>query len=393
MSLQKLEGILKHVAEVEGIKSYEVHPNKDTLRGDGFLSEFYTGQVKNKDTGEVIYAYIKNMPANPGPFGPSAFFNENKFYTTIWPQLDKFQTEKGIKTGFKHIPRFFCASDKPGEEYICMEDLRTQKFVMWDKRQVLNGKILRMIFNKYGKFHALSFAFKDQNYEKYTQIANELKDIYCEFSEDDDFLKSLRNSVLTACEAVNEIDVTKAKQIKDSLENPDQRYCSIKVYDGQYSGLVHGDCWSNNSLYKFREDGSVEDIKFIDFQLSRNSSPVHDLSYFFYSGASAEDFKKVDEYLEIYHKSFSDFAKELGSDPEKLLPLNVLKSEWKKYGLLGIFMGIISWNIKLMEKKHIEDLAETREDFSKGISSILKTDAFKHNTRDILLHALEYRML
>lgn len=396
MSLQKVEGILKHIADVEGFKNYEVHPDENTLRGDGFSSEFYTGHVKNKDTDLVIDAYIKNMPINPGPVGTSSFFNETKFYATIWPQLDKFQNEKGIKTAFKHIPRFFCAGNKPGDEYICLEDLRIQNFEMWDKTQVVNENILKMIFDRYGKFHGLSFAFKDQNYEKYTELTNSLKDVYCDLAENDSFLSPLRKSFSAAYNALKEIDEVKAKRIKSSVENIDEKYRSIVKYDGQFSGLVHGDCWSNNILYKFRDDGTVDDIKFIDFQLCRNSTPIHDLSYFFYSGASREDFKKLDEYLALYYKSFSDFAKELGSDPEKLLPFNDLKSEWKKYSLLGIFMGIIVWTVKLMEKSDIEDITATedgRKGFEKGINSMLQTDTFKTNTSDILLHALEYGIL
>ena len=72
------------------------------------------------------------------------------------------------------------------------------------------------------------------------------------------------------------------------------------------------------------------DIKLIDFQLCQDNSPIHDLSYFFYSGASKKDFDDLDNYLKIYYHSFSDFAKELGTNLDELFSFETLKQEWKE---------------------------------------------------------------
>ncbi|ENN80771.1 hypothetical protein YQE_02811, partial [Dendroctonus ponderosae] len=98
-------------------------------------------------------------------------------------------------------------------------------------------------------------------------------------------------------------------------------------YTRKYAAWTHGDiCWSNNLMFKYCANGELESIKFLDHQLGRNSTPVHDLSYLFYSGALKAEFYKLDYYLDLYYQSFSKFARELGADPNELLPLEALKS-------------------------------------------------------------------
>lgn len=46
--------------------------------------------------------------------------------------------------------------------------------------------------------------------------------------------------------------------------------------------LTHGDFWSNNILFSYSEDGSVEDLIIIDYQLINYGHPAYDLVYFIY---------------------------------------------------------------------------------------------------------------
>ena len=103
----------------------------------------------------------------------------------------------------------------------------------------------------------------------------------------------------------------------------------------------------------------------------------------------------MDEYLDLYHKSFSSFADELGSNPEKILPLNVLKSDWKKYGLMGISLGILLWFFKLLPKDKVQNFDWNSDDkeFQNDMNKILKSDTFRNNTREILIHAVEYGII
>lgn len=87
-----------------------------------------------------------------------------------------------------------------------------------------------------------------------------------------------------------------------------------------------------------------------------DGTPVYDLSYFFYSGASIENIKKLDEYLKIYYNSFSVTVKSLGSNPSKLLPFEVLKEDWKNYSKFGIQLAILVHKIKLFDNGDLSNV-------------------------------------
>ncbi|XP_030763689.1 uncharacterized protein LOC115888195 isoform X2 [Sitophilus oryzae] len=192
------------------------------------------------------------------------------------------------------------------------------------------------------------------------------------------------------------------KKVSYVVENMKEVYDKCSRYNGKHSCIIHGDCWSNNMLFKYNESGELDDVKLVDFQLTRKTTPIHDLSYFFYSGASKEDFDKLDEYLEIYHESFSQFSQELGFRGDDLLPLNVLKDEWKTYSMLGVFMGIFLWELKLIPKDDAKNIGENhqsldetqiREKWRVVLEKVFKDERFKTRTKDILLHAVEYGII
>lgn len=92
-------------------------------------------------------------------------------------------------------------------------------------------------------------------------------------------------------------------------------------------------------------------MKLVDFQIVRLGTPVHDLSYFFYTGGSKALFDKLDDYLKIYHDSLSKNLRELGSDPEKLYPFKQLKNDWKNYARFGVILSLLLVKVKLLQKK------------------------------------------
>ncbi|XP_066249546.1 uncharacterized protein [Euwallacea similis] len=390
---EKVEASLARVADIQAIVNYELSFDETVLRGDGFLSEFYTGSVKNKDTGEVIETYIKFPPHQDMSIRSMVYANEFLYYDTIYPQLQEFQKEKGIKEPFNKIPRFFCGNIEPGNEYIVLENLKLQDYNMWDKTKFLDEEHLNALFKVYGKYHALTFAFKHQNREKYEEMTREIQDVFDKLYNGGLMTKMLLNLLKIAQSAVKEIDEKKADRLQPWIDDFMDRFITKGMfYKGDYSTLTHGDCWSNNILFKYDKSETLEDLRLIDHQLVRDSTPVHDLSYFFYAGAAKKDLDKLDQYLETYYDSFCSFARELDSDPEKLLPLKALKSDWEEYSLLGVKMGLIAWQIKLISKENIvKEIGKVAtSNLRKCFEDASQTEVYKANSRDILLHALEY---
>ncbi|KAF7273066.1 hypothetical protein GWI33_014193 [Rhynchophorus ferrugineus] len=391
-----LDKILQGIAEKLNFKNYELIPNVSTDYGDGFVSLFYTGKVLNKDTGEVVSVAIKKAPPYQTFDYKRLFSNEGLFYNTIFPCLDAFQRGAGVLTPFENVPVYY-SSEVDGNTHIALENLKVVGYRMHDKKQYLDEDHLEYIFKLYGKFHGLSFVLKHKDPEKYLEIMENVVNVFESFSEL--LLEEMRKAVGGAFRTLDPEDdhdaYIKFKNIIDNMESAFKNACS---YTGKFSCITHGDCWSNNMLFKYSESGKLQDVKLIDFQLLRDSSPVHDLSYFFYSGASKKDFDNLDYYLQLYHRSFSDMCSYFNEDPNEIFPFEALKKEWKENALLGVLMGVYLWQVKLLSKetlqKVIMEAAKDDETMKKAwavlMDELFDSDEYKERVRAILIHATQY---
>ncbi|ENN80232.1 hypothetical protein YQE_03339, partial [Dendroctonus ponderosae] len=117
----------------------------------------------------------------------------------------------------------------------------------------------------------------------------------------------MQENFKSALDYVNENskhNVWKIQPLVDDFDNYKSRGFN---YTGKYAAWTHGDCWSNNLMFKYRANGELEYIKLLDHQLGRDSTPVHDLSYLFYSGASKAEFDKLDYYtIRVFQNSLGE---------------------------------------------------------------------------------------
>lgn len=141
---------------------------------------------------------------------------------------------------------------------------------------------------------------------------------------------------------------------------------------------------------QLQEARQVTDIRFLDFQMSKEGSPCCDLSYCLYSGASKEILKDLNYYLQLYHDSLSETLRQFGCDSRLLYPLQELKNDWKRFCKLGFTLALMLWKLKLThdgEFKDLEDFVKlSEEEFN---SSAYDEETYKKVTRDLILHLYE----
>lgn len=96
----------------------------------------------------------------------------------------------------------------------------------------------------------------------------------------------------------------------------------------------------------------------------------------------------VDKYLQIYHNSLSDFLKQLGSDPEKVFPFEVLQRHWKKYRKFGLTMSLFIFRFTLCEEDEAVTLTGENyaDGFGKDVSSQKEQD---RRVTDVVKHFVE----
>jgi hypothetical protein len=129
--------------------------------------------------------------------------------------------------------------------------------------------------------------------------------------------------------------------------------------------LNHGDCWTNNMMFHYcPKTGEVDDVRFVDFQLVRFSSPVLDLQYLLCTSTNDEiRFRQRDRLLREYHSELRDTLEDLGLDPDQYT-LQQLKEEFEENEMFGLLTVCSHLCAMLASSIDVPDFSELKEDYS-----------------------------
>ncbi|KRT78403.1 hypothetical protein AMK59_7343 [Oryctes borbonicus] len=279
------------------------------------------------------------------------YANEIYFYKTVYPAYRDFLNEKGIRDGFYNAPKYYGAQRDRFKEVIFLENLRSKGYTLFNRFKFMNDAHLTLVLKIFAKFHAISFAFKDQRHEFHEKMCSNCYDVNITM-EAMGFYKMLGDMTR---DFFAKLDPVEDKDILDRSGNIVEKTIdcvrnSAKRHDA-YSILTKGDCWSNNMmlLYEDELEENPIDIMLVDWQLIRKASPVHDLMNLFFSVISKESLENTERYLKIYHEELSRQIRQMGSDPQKLYPYEVFEADWRKLSLYGYGVAVLLIKMMLSE--------------------------------------------
>ncbi|KAJ8708223.1 hypothetical protein PYW07_010348 [Mythimna separata] len=318
----------------------------ETGKGDSYLSELIRIKIHGVDQNNVpnyIQVILKNIPKSISrrlTFRSHEFFkNEINFYETVLPALLTFQSSKDVKDPFDKYVRLFLTYSDGVNDVICLEDASLENFGTAVRQEGIDFEHCKLTFKALAQFHALSFAMKDQNPQLFDSIKTEVTEQYYHdrlWGWYERFWKRISGIAIDAVEREypDSIYVDKIKEFAVP-----ERYKSMiaaATGTGATGVISHGDCWTNNFLYKY-VDGRPVDAKLIDFQLARCASPVLDLSFMIYA-CTTQDLreKHYEELFKYYYEVLSTQIRALGSDPEQVYSWELFMSEVKKYSFFGL---------------------------------------------------------
>ncbi|KAB7499293.1 hypothetical protein Anas_04949, partial [Armadillidium nasatum] len=164
----------------------------------------------------------------------------------------------------------------------------------------------------------------------------------------------------------------------------------------QFDVLVHGDCCSNNLLFRYDKKDDPVDVIFVDLQSCRKSSPASDLIYFFYSSLDGDVRSKYFKQMtSLYYKSFSKVL----HLAKKKIPFSFteLLEEIDKRKTFGLATGIFLLPAFLAEDEEIFDMENFSDDkleeilkiFQKNFEIISERGPFKDRFLSIFDDMLE----
>lgn len=143
-----------------------------------------------------------------------------------------------------------------------------------------------------------------------------------------------------------------------------------------FNVLNHGDSWSNNILFKYSDDGKLEDCLFVDFQNTNYGSPAQDLLYFIISSTQVDIKVAKFEYLiHYYHQHLVENLRLLKYPAKKIPSLRELHKQLIAYGSWATVTCFMTMGVVLLdptdEAKFENFMGEEKEgmDFKNSVYS------------------------
>lgn len=218
--------------------------------GDGFGSDPIAVEVKNDS--ESLQLFLKcSIGGEDDTQQEESYANEVFFYDTIYPAYKKFLESRKVE-GFASVPKFYGVYKEKSKNVIVLENLRARGYTLFDRHKLMDDAHLDLVMKTMAKFHAISFALKDQQPDLHEELCSKCYDIIPSM-EEMGFFKLQRDMIkdfLSKLHPIDDKDILQAcddsavEKIIDCVRNS-------HTYTAKYSILTKGDCWSNNMMFLY----------------------------------------------------------------------------------------------------------------------------------------------
>lgn len=224
--------------------------SKGSRVGDGYGSK--TIAVEAKNDAKSLHLFLKcalNVTDTDRVQTDRIYANEIYFYKTVYPSYTKFQEERGlIEDGFRNAPEYYGARRERFNEIIILENLRSKGYTLFNRFKFMDDAHLTLVLKTFAKFHAVSFAFKDQMAPLHDEMCGNCYDVIISM-EAMGFFKVLADM---ARDFFEKLDPIEDKDIVDRSETILEKMADCVQNShksgNRYSILTKGDCWSNNMM-------------------------------------------------------------------------------------------------------------------------------------------------
>ncbi|XP_031627330.1 uncharacterized protein LOC116343427 [Contarinia nasturtii] len=367
-------------------KNYEVTVSSASKEGENnFVGVVYRVSFnKTDDTNSSSKLIVKVAPQNVTRRtqfrSRNLFLQEIYMYNEVLPSFRQFEGSKGVTAAadcFSEYPKCFKTIDDEPSECVLLEDLSARDLSIIDRySEEVTADHVYLVMSTLGKFHAISFALKDQKPEKFHELASKLKEMFID--PDDPMFRMYYEKFTESIFKVlgNEEDVELLAKMKKLFERHSidiAADCLNLEMTGSASVISYGDSWQNNIMFGYDMNKKPKEACFLDWQISRHSSPIIDIVYFMFCCTTKElRDAHYDDFLKAYHDSLSAHIRRLGSDPEKLFPFPLMQEHFRKCGKYGLIMAAVLLPMITMESGNGIDLDEA----ANSMAEKHDTDAF-----------------
>ncbi|KAL9888373.1 uncharacterized protein ACN427_008106 isoform 1-T3 [Glossina fuscipes fuscipes] len=335
----------KDVPDFESIRQFT--PIAATAPGENYTSimvrVIIDVEIKDKQMQRVSYIVktdLETSEARAVINSMNFFPKERRMYASYLPKLEQLYRDiVGLEVQF--APRCVRIEETPERITLVMEDLKCKNFKNIDRLNGFDMSHVTAVLRKLAEFHAASAVYEERNgpYESlyYDSFFNETN--RSKFNE----MYSLRKDIFR--KAMLEWDLEDVEKYLSKFPEADEFYeenVRINQVDpSEFNVLNHGDCWSNNIMFTYNQNNAIEEVIFVDFQISKWGSPAQDLWYLITNSVALDiKVKEFDHIIQIYHQHLLKCL-QLLKYAKKMPTLKELHITMLKYGYWGVFTANI----------------------------------------------------
>lgn len=170
-----VQKLLLPVLQKLKIKDYKLESENGTVKGDGYVGQIVAFKVifnqavaPNKQLNFVL----KVAPRGGRDYIPirKLFEREIYSYIKVIPAFEKFQVAKSISKPFTSTAKCYNTCLDEGFEALLFEDLRSNYYKLWNRRVAMDENHAKLVLKELGRWHALSFAIRDQAPEYFKKL-------------------------------------------------------------------------------------------------------------------------------------------------------------------------------------------------------------------------------
>ncbi|XP_072378106.1 uncharacterized protein [Diabrotica undecimpunctata] len=327
------------------IQGYQIVDDISTIENCGYLSDIHLVTVRystENNKPETLNLIIKHDFYKSSPLIALAFRIETHIYRTVVETFNQFLESKNLPS-LNVIPKYYDSFTDQNAQVIITENIVKLGYKLMDRTACADMNHCYILLEAYAKFHALSFALKDQQPEKFKALCGteEFYSVYIEEQKD-----SIRKDIA----GINELlkrngDEELSIKLMKELENRFNGKITLNSEEEQ-AVFVHGDNWNHNHmfLYDKKDPTKPAAVMLVDWQLACLRSPAFDLALLLFLVCSKNELDQLEHLLKTYHKFLTNYLKQLGSS-EDLFTFEDLKRHWKDYSILGIVIMILDLKI------------------------------------------------
>ncbi|GAB0099234.1 uncharacterized protein DMENIID0001_150820 [Sergentomyia squamirostris] len=360
LSVKLLTEVFAEIDPNVQIESFE--EAQGSRRGDNYTSALFRIHVKGfvvPDGGatkrskwecSLICKRLPDSQARRDAYRSEALFrNEVRFYTKIVRELLSFQQQKTHET-FSAIPRCYYARS----DLLILEDLCARDFGMPNRQEGLSLQQTKSVLAELARFHALSLAYKAEHPHEFDALTASIEEGIFAAENQDWFRNYYRRLTRNAVEMVSQsfhngedgcLYVERLREFVDT-DAFFMRMVELVNEPSDLAVICHGDCWTNNFLYRFdTERKSVHAVCLVDFQLIRYGSLALDIANLIFCCTNHGLRKDLPNLLKLYGEELAKALKKFGSYPtfcgsceEELM--EKIQVEFKKYARFGLGLAM-----------------------------------------------------